>query len=91
MKLLVPINQRGSIAAGTEAPHSTEVYDFPVEQIPAEIRPLIAEQYDPVTGTLADKTPQGKHVTGVPRVIRPVTDEKVRDYLSAYARACRTK
>lgn len=52
MKLLININQTGSLAAGHEAPNSTEMVDYPLANVPNDFRPIIARCYDPATGAL---------------------------------------
>lgn len=47
LKILLPINQSASIANGHEAPHSTELLEVPIEQLPETLRLVLARDYDP--------------------------------------------
>ena len=82
MKLLVPIDQRASIAAGHEAPHSTRTIDVPVQQIPQKIRAYIAQIYDPGSGMLENTTVPLSIQVENPKATMPLTVEKAVDWLT---------
>jgi hypothetical protein len=84
MRLFIPIDQRASIAAGLEAPHSTRIVDVPVERIPAPIRSYIAQTYDLPSGELAPRTvPYGIEVE-TPRMPMPLTIDNALEWLQKY-------
>src|SRR5262245_48681409 len=78
MKLLIPIDQKGTIAAGLEAPNSWEPFHLPVKAIPAAIRPFIADRYNPATSKLAEPVTRMRH---------PLNEEKVIAWLQDYHRS----
>jgi hypothetical protein len=86
MKLWIPIDQRASIVAGYEAPHSTRIVDVPVERIPAPIRAYIAPLYDPASGELSDKTPDGVRIE-MPQMMMPLTVDNALAWLQRYYQA----
>lgn len=73
MKLLIPIDQAGSIAAGYEAPHSTTLVDYPVRAMPEPVRRTIAALWDAKTGI----------IEGAPQLALPVTERRIEAWLQA--------
>ncbi len=87
MKLLIPIDQKASIAAGFDAPSSTETFELPAANIPEDIRGYIAEQYDPTIGKLIDSPSRSYRTLDRVRIagmIQPLTSERVVEWLRAY-------
>lgn len=88
MKLVIPVDQKASIAAGFEAPHSTEVFNIPAENIPQHIRQYIADRYDPASGKLSDYAPsisswrQLRPI--VPGMVAPLSPDTVLTWLESY-------
>jgi hypothetical protein len=71
MKLLINVDQRGSIAAGFEAPTSTVFVEVPVTVFGETLRKVVANNYNVKTKRLEIN---GKEVT----LIHPITPDKVR-------------
>jgi len=100
MKLYININQQASIAAGHDAPNSSEIVEIPAASIPEAIRPLVAACYDPATGKLARAIgtaaadAMGMECVDIgcpvplsenPSLTQPITDERVVGALIAWA------
>ena len=77
MKILIPIDQKGSLAAGIEAPNSTEIFDLPIGKVPEMVRLFIVDRYNPATYKLADPAA---------RLVLPLTEQKVIAWLVDYNR-----
>lgn len=56
MKVLVNIDQRGALAAGIDAPHSTQTIELDPALIPEDVRGIFSEQYDFKTGDVSIRT-----------------------------------
>lgn len=62
MKLLINIDQKGSIAAGLEAPHSTETFELPIADVPESLRKWLSDNYNLKSGEVkasAQRNPSG--------------------------------
>jgi hypothetical protein len=76
MKLLVNVNQRASIAAGIDAPHSTQVVDIQLRDIPDDIRRWFADSYDLRSGAVLGRCSDGSAVE-LPGIMLPVDTQKI--------------
>lgn len=83
MKLLVNIDQKASVAAGYDAPHSTEVIDIPAANMPEDLRAEIAKVWDPSNGQVnADKFGYTRY-SDIPSLVigHPITEDRVINQL----------
>ncbi len=85
MKLVIPINQKASIAAGYDAPNSTEVFELPAQSIPEDIRATVAGSYNPATGQL-DHFVAGRFFD-FPLAVHPITPDRALGWLRGYCEA----
>ena len=88
MKLLVNIDQKGSIRAGYDAPNSTEMTEIQVSQIPEDLRSWFSDSYDIKTGEVKVSARRGAGWSSANgdwdgRLIltQPVTTERIVDAL----------
>ena len=95
MKLLVNVNQKESIRAGQDAPHSTFTYDINPSDLPEELRKWVADYWDPATGKVrAQVLRNGSRYGEEPTIILPATKEALiaaLQYLKAGAEAVEEK
>lgn len=75
MKLLIPIDQRASIAAGYDAPNSTELVEIPAHDIPERIRQILGAGWDPATGKITIWRNGLGHA--FPALAAPITPERI--------------
>ena len=78
MKLLVHIDQKASIAAGCDAPHSTALLEFDPALLSAEARKVVADNIDLATGrvTLHGLWGDGRSCRSCPVIPAPVSMER---------------
>ncbi len=98
MKVKLRVDQRASLIAGLEAPHSTKVIDIPIANIRPETRATIMPYYDPVKGEFTDNPAIGNRVSQKPlpdaRVPNILSDADADDFIAAlddYAKALRRR
>lgn len=78
MKLLVHIDQKASIAAGCDAPHSTALLEFDPALLSAEARKVVADNIDLATGrvTLHGLWGRSRYGRSCPVIPAPVSMER---------------
>jgi len=85
MKLLVNIDQKGSIRAGYDAPHSTQITEIQIADLPEDLRPWFADNYNLKSGEVkceARRTPYGWSSawgdwSGELTLSHPITTERI--------------
>lgn len=80
MKILTRVNQRASVAAGQDAPHSTYIYDIQPDQLPEDLRKWVADCWKPSTGEISATVHRdGSTYSETPEITLPATwDELIR-------------
>ena len=89
MKILIQIDQKSSLAAGFDAPHSTEVFNLDPGRVPEELRGWLSECYDLRTGEIYSKVQSILHSWSEDRgdwsakltMTLPITEPRVLDAL----------